>query len=544
MRLIPAESLFLGESVKDHIADMAVASLKQQQAEQRELDEKKRERDEFKVGTRPPEVFPRDRPSDWSDSRWKRYMDNWSKTHLWVYQTTKPFKKNSENLGWVDKVLWQKYQDTNPNHLPDWVLNLPPKPASKSIQLPQKGVTYKEALLRPLVRLQNPIIADGRPGGKKSAGGKSSRRLFSPNSLPQKIKSDEDKLMLLAMEEAKLHSGNSGKKPKPEPVMVSQPEVFPVAETTLVMGRKPRIRSTGDKCNIRHQELLGSINGASAFTKAFGLAINPGLVSTFPYLASQCANWERYQFRKLTFHYLTKTNYTKSGSVVLAADYDANEAAPSTEQIMFTYQGARETVPYRSVVIDLPVRRLHPAGPKLVRQGPVPTGSSVVDYDAATFWAFVLDEASPDSGALWGKLWVEYDVDFTISQSNPLGFANGSYYQLFGSVPTTAANFGTTTAEQKTADLVSISGNVVTSKVQGNLTFIHNTTATTSVTQGSLTASSGTTLSAITYSAGSGGTALLRTGQWSTVVGGTLTFANTIADGLLSSVTFIVAQKY
>ena len=118
----------------------------------------------------------------------------------------------------------------------------------------------------------------------------------------------------------------------------------PVSMASTMRNIQPRIAYNGsNSCCIAHRELIATINHSVNFS-TISFNLNPGLSSTFPWLAPMAAQWEQYRFKKLLFNYVTRTSTTTVGSILLAPDYDASDAAPTSEVNMASYQDCVEDV--------------------------------------------------------------------------------------------------------------------------------------------------------------------------------------------------------
>jgi hypothetical protein len=163
--------------------------------------------------------------------------------------------------------------------------------------------------------------------------------------------------------------------------------------------------------------------------------------------------WEEYQFSRLRFRYETRTSTGVTGTVLLAIDYDAADAAPATEQIMSSYQGSVQGSPWLSNLC-CSARGSSLSGfakRRYLRTGVLGANQDVKTYDVGNFFLGTTDGTAVG----WGKLYVEYDVTFFIPQLPsagplPLGgsFTAGgtmSAANPFGDAPTSdAANLGIT----------------------------------------------------------------------------------------------------
>lgn len=188
----------------------------------------------------------------------------------------------------------------------------------------------------------------------------------------------------------------------------------PTAMGRTQRTRAPKIVRTSRGVRISHRELIQTVNGAIAFT-AIKFACNPGIAATFPWLAPQAIQWEQYRFSKLNFEYITRTATTTVGSVLLAPDYDPSDPAPTTEAQVSTYQDVVEDVTWKDICCILKPSSMHALGPrKFIRSASV-AGSDIKTYDVANFFLCVVEEVGASA---IGKLWVDYDVELFVPQSN------------------------------------------------------------------------------------------------------------------------------
>lgn len=167
---------------------------------------------------------------------------------------------------------------------------------------------------------------------------------------------------------------------------------------------------------IRHRELLSSIQGQTTFTidaNTGTFPVNPGLVSTFPWLAVQAAAWEKYKFHSLKFEYFPKCGSSQQGSVMMGMDYDAADSPPTLETQMSSYYGTQEDAPWKEITFHADLKRVRDA--RYIRTS-LPTGQDIKTYDAGIFYLATLDAGT---AATFGKLWIEYDVELMIPQQSP-----------------------------------------------------------------------------------------------------------------------------
>jgi hypothetical protein len=184
--------------------------------------------------------------------------------------------------------------------------------------------------------------------------------------------------------------------------------------SSVKTSKAPLVTASREQCRIVHRELIGSVTGSVAFAIAFNLALNPGINTTFPWLSGMASLWEEYQFSKLRFCYETRTGTATPGSVLQAIDYDAADAAPTSEQIISSYQGAVEGAPWiTSICCDARGSSLSGfAKRRYLRTGALANNQDIKTYDVGNYFLATVDGTAVG----WGKLYVEYDVTFFIPQ--------------------------------------------------------------------------------------------------------------------------------
>lgn len=207
-----------------------------------------------------------------------------------------------------------------------------------------------------------------------------------------------------------------------------------VASATSMSTSGPKIIRTREGCRIIHRELVGTIAGSTAFT-VNTYRLNPGVVSTFPWLSSQAASWEQYRFNRLGFEYITRTATTTVGSVILVPEYDPLDPPPLSEAAASGSLGAHEDAPWKDILCPLRADLMHGQMPRKYTRSTRVAGD-LRNFDVGVFHLCTVAEVGADP---IGKLWVTYDVSFFIPQT-AVAAAVASQTSMFGAVnPITVA---------------------------------------------------------------------------------------------------------
>jgi len=308
-------------------------------------------------------------------------------------------------------------------------------------------------------------------------------------------------------------------------------------------SQAPMIQASRDSARIVHRELIASITGSVAFAVPLIFALNPGLAASFPWLATQAQAWEAYRFNKLRFCYYTRTGSNVPGSVMLVPDYDSSDAAPASEQIASSYEDVAEDAPWKDICSKLRNDAMFTMGPrKYIRTGAVPAGNDIKTFDAGQLFVCTTDGTAVN----WGKLWVEYDVTLYTPQLNPAGNGVLSSQHFLGTTPTSASAFANSVSQAGSSSLVTLAGNVMTFNQAGRYVVTTLIAGTTVTVVANVLAGAGNALvnsfwtNTGSIQTGSGNAAVTQSTTVQAVVGGTLTWNNTVVLGTTSET--VIAQ--
>jgi len=187
----------------------------------------------------------------------------------------------------------------------------------------------------------------------------------------------------------------------------------PVAISMQQRTRGPRFQSRasdGRMIVIRKRELITPLQGQIGYTVQ-RFQVNPGLASTFPWLATQAVNWEQYRFRRLCFEYVTRTSTSTIGSIIMAPDYDPEDPTPTSEAQISSYEDAVEDAPWKNISCFIKTENITPGPRKFIRSGA--QAGDIKNYDALSFFVASTDFAVSTN---CGKLWVDYEVELYVPQ--------------------------------------------------------------------------------------------------------------------------------
>lgn len=148
------------------------------------------------------------------------------------------------------------------------------------------------------------------------------------------------------------------------------------------------------------------------------LPLQPGLESTFPWLALVASQFEEYEFVQLMFYWRPMVSDFNSGTgqvgeIVMATQYNPGEAPFQDVSRAKNYMGAMSTkssIPMNHGVECDPLRNSGAAG-KYVRVGPLQgPNQDIKQYDLGTLNVMVSGTPPAYSDQVLGELWVAYTV--------------------------------------------------------------------------------------------------------------------------------------
>jgi len=202
----------------------------------------------------------------------------------------------------------------------------------------------------------------------------------------------------------------------------------PVEANTLIKSTGnayAKIKSSDSGTRISHREFLGDVFNSSV-AGSFGITgynVNPGLVATFPYLASIAQNFEEYRINGLVFEFMSTTSpyntNSAMGSVIMAMEYNAAAPAytnkPQMENSDFAISGRLDKNLMYGVECKDNVQMHY-----YTRNGN--SVLPVTTTDLGVFYIATQCASSIAASANLGELWVSYDIEFFRPRISPARF--------------------------------------------------------------------------------------------------------------------------
>lgn len=160
--------------------------------------------------------------------------------------------------------------------------------------------------------------------------------------------------------------------------------------------------------------------------------LNPGLVSTFPWLSQVAINFEEYELVQLIFTYRsTVADFASAsgqvGQILMCTQYNPNSDAFANKEEMMLYDGGMSCKTTQSMQHGVECDPLKNAGAasKYVRVGALPPTEDLKNYDLGKTSIAVVNVPSQYQGQQLGELWVSY----TVKLRKPK-FASGDAYNV------------------------------------------------------------------------------------------------------------------
>lgn len=202
---------------------------------------------------------------------------------------------------------------------------------------------------------------------------------------------------------------------------------------------------------IRHREFIQDITaaGSTVFTNV-SFAINPGLVSTFPWLSQLAQCYDQYQFSGLVFEFVSTCSDNSSalpvGSIIMATDYDAADSAYTSKLTMENSQYCVSGKPSCNLTHPIECDPSYTNQPvKYLRGAAQSSGTDIRQYDVGNFQIATVG-LSASSGNI-GELWVSYEVALIKPQLQASNLFRVDHFNLGATWGTTVATgLGTTPA--------------------------------------------------------------------------------------------------
>lgn len=184
----------------------------------------------------------------------------------------------------------------------------------------------------------------------------------------------------------------------------------PAAYGNILTTGAPRING-GKSTTVSHSEYLDDITSLTSFAIDPSVQVydlNPGLITSFPWLGNMAAGYEQYKWKRLRFHYRARTSTSTSGTVYFSTQLDSADPDFASKEEMYAYVGTKSTSPWLDMTHDCLMGRSDYMKKYFVRTGSLDSSEDSQLYDTGKF-SFV--PLGVSAGVFFGELLVEYEVE-------------------------------------------------------------------------------------------------------------------------------------
>jgi hypothetical protein len=195
----------------------------------------------------------------------------------------------------------------------------------------------------------------------------------------------------------------------------------PVAMGRVNVTQSPQVSGsafTGDGVTrVRHREFIADVGSTAALFDIQSFPLNPGLITTFPWLGSTVAlGYESYLIKKIRICYETALSTASVGAVMIAIDFDANDTPPTNKQQMMAYHNAVRSPVWTECCYTADTADLQKFGhQRYLRSGNPPANTDIKTYDVGN----ILVASYNAAAGVLGEIYAEYDIELHTPQFDP-----------------------------------------------------------------------------------------------------------------------------
>lgn len=139
----------------------------------------------------------------------------------------------------------------------------------------------------------------------------------------------------------------------------SRPSSTNKSDGSVPVSQIPTWSGVSRPIRIHQEERIASVSGPTSGTSfnAKKYVINPADTTTFPWLSSIAALFDKYKFHKLEFRYITSCSTSTAGNVSLAVDFDTLDSTPTTGSAMSNLAKFNTFAAWANEKLSIPVNR-------------------------------------------------------------------------------------------------------------------------------------------------------------------------------------------
>lgn len=176
----------------------------------------------------------------------------------------------------------------------------------------------------------------------------------------------------------------------------------------------PSVKNSKEGCTITHREYLFDVQRTNNNFVVDTVIVNPGVSNSFPWLAQIAGRYESYTFERLDYIFQPMVPTTQAGTVMMAIDFDAADAAPNNKQTLMAFAGANRAAPWQPFRISASrIDRKKMVSERYVRSATI-ADTDIKTYDMGNL--FIATVGTGSATVTLGELYVEYTVRFRTPQ--------------------------------------------------------------------------------------------------------------------------------
>jgi hypothetical protein len=169
---------------------------------------------------------------------------------------------------------------------------------------------------------------------------------------------------------------------------------------------------------IRHRELITQLQANGPLGLAATFEVNPGLLTTFPWLYVQANQYESYEFKKLSFEFEPELGSMTNGGLIAVPQYNVGDPSPSPDKALLSqYQNATQGLARNKMNLHLDLKSMSSGKSSHWVRGAheeVTGDHSLYDVANVFFYTFGADT----DVTIFGDVWVNYVVRLFNPQPN------------------------------------------------------------------------------------------------------------------------------
>jgi len=210
------------------------------------------------------------------------------------------------------------------------------------------------------------------------------------------------------------------------------------------MGTSPPqvITSKSKSAIIRHREYIGDVYSSILWDSQYVFPLNPGIVTTFPWLSQIASNYQEWRANGIIFEFKSTcgdaiaSQNNSLGEVIISTQYNASSAPFTGKQAMEQEEFCTDIKPSCNAIHGIECMRSQtPLGTQYVRSGAINTATdSLQFYDLGNVTVATSGQQTGTGGNSGlpndnmsynlGEIWVSYEIELikprlNAASSNP-----------------------------------------------------------------------------------------------------------------------------